>query len=284
MKAKLLTLFVLSIAIFLAGCSSSGTPTELSSIEALKAKAPTKINEIRLTALKTTARSLSAQAGLAWRSRAINVSLNKERRNLDHIFNFNYLMINHNVLPPVLVEGRNTLNLGDDYSLRVSDHDYQIIQPPRFVTAPPSWRDYIWMAYKKPETPNATLLPQNAEERRVWNEYIKDGWNEGIEQADQIFNANLNRLHRDINGMILYRKLLAQKMVSAPYVSRADLGVTGGGNNMRINDRVLRITAIPQLQSDSAEWKPAISESGGKYISPLAIQSQQKSPGQEKIH
>lgn len=253
-----LTLIVVVI-LQIVGCTHT-PPTELSNIEALKSPAPLKIHAIRLSALKQTARGLGAQAGLAWRSRQIEILLYSQKRNLDRIFNFNYLILNNNVLPPVLIEGRNTLNLADEFTLRVSDHDYQIIQQPRFITVPPTWRDYIWMGYKKPEKPNNTMLPQNADERKVWNIYIQIGWQEGIIQADQIFTANLARLRRDYEGMILYRKLLAQNMLSPPYVSQADLGITSGGNDMRINDRVLRITTIPQLQADTKNWRPVIAK------------------------
>ncbi|EKE01725.1 MAG: defect in organelle trafficking lipoprotein DotC [uncultured bacterium] len=260
MKGRLIIL-VLLVATLQAGCSNSTkTPVELSRIEALKSPTALKISEIRLSGLIQTAQGLGAQAGLAWRSRQLNVMLNSQKRNLDNIFNFNYLILNQNVLPPVLVEGRNTLNLADEFTIRASDHDYQIVQPPRFVTAPPNWRDYIWMGYKKPETPNHTLLPQNNTERKAWNEYIQIGWNDGVNQANQIFSANLARLQRDYEGMILYRKLLAQNMLTPPYVSQADLGITGGGNDMRINDRVLRITAIPQLQANAKNWRPVISK------------------------
>ena len=71
----------------------------------------------------------------------------------------------------------------------------------------------------------------------------------------QIFTDNLARLKRDYAGMVLYKKLLAQHMVSAPFVARTELGVTGGGSDMRINDQVLRITALPSLQSNSRKWK-----------------------------
>jgi len=259
MKGRLLNSLALLVTLLIMGCSGSKTPTELTSIEALKSPETAKINSIRLDVLKQTARSMGAQASLSWRSRQLNLMLNSQKRNLDHIFNFNYLILSQNVLPPILVEGRNTLNLADEFTIRVSDHDYQIAQPPRFITAPPNWRSYIWMPYKKPEIPNGTLLPQNAAERKIWNEYIQVGWNEGVTQADQIFTANLARLQRDYEGMILYRKLLAQNMVTPPYVSKAELGVTGDGNNIHINDRVLRITSISQLQTDPKNWQPAIS-------------------------
>ncbi len=258
MKGRSLKFLTSILAVLVAGCSNSPAPVELADISALKSQNTSKISTIRLENLKQTAQSIAAQAALSWRSRQINLMLSAQKRNLDRIFDFNYLILNQNVLPPILVEGRNTLNLADDFTIRAADHEYQIAQPPRFITTSPNWRNYIWMEYKKPETPNATLLPQNATERKIWNENIQIGWHEGVTQADQIFSTNLARLRRDYEGMILYRKLLAQHMVSPPYVSQAELGITGDGNNMHINDRVLRITSIPQLQSDSKNWRPVM--------------------------
>jgi defect-in-organelle-trafficking protein DotC len=170
------------------------------------------------------------------------------------------LLLPHNVLPPVLTEGHNLLNLADNFTIRIADVEYQIVYPPRFVTAPPSWRDYIWMNYKKPEIPNSSLLPKTSDESKVWNQYVKIGWNDGVDQANEIFLANVNRLKRDINGMILYKKLYAQNMVTAPYVAEADLGVTGDSNDMKINDKVLRITAISELKPNSKTWKPVVTK------------------------
>jgi len=38
---------------------------------------------------------------------------------------------------------------------------------------------------------------------------------------------------------------------------QVDRGVTGGGNEMRIGDRALSLTELPQLQTRSEEWQPA---------------------------
>jgi defect-in-organelle-trafficking protein DotC len=47
-------------------------------------------------------------------------------------------------------------------------------------------------------------------------------------------------------------------MISAPYVSRTELGVTGDGTDMRINDQVLRITELPKLQTESKGWRAIV--------------------------
>jgi defect-in-organelle-trafficking protein DotC len=116
------------------------------------------------------------------------------------------------------------------------------------------------MNFKKPELPNAVLFPKNEEEEKAWKTALADGWEKGIVQADNIYNDNLARLQRDYKGMILYRKLLAMKMVTPPYVAKTDLGVTGDKNNLNIGDKVLRISALPGLETNSKEWKAYVVE------------------------
>ncbi len=217
-----------------------------------------QINPIRWQALYETALSLGATGALAWRSEQINMSLDQNMGQLNQIFDFNQLLLNSNVLPPVLVESDNSLNLASDNSIRLAAKTYKIISPARFVTAAPNWRGYLWMNYPKPSVPDRTLLPKNQVEAQVWNRFIREGWQNGVQQANAIFSANLSRLRRDYGGMVLYRKMLAQNMVSAPFVAKADLGVTGDSNEIRIDDRVLRITANSELQTDSSKWQPIL--------------------------
>ncbi len=68
-----------------------------------------KMSKIREMALKETALSIGAQSGLAWRAKIIDEALTKQARNLDAIYDFNSLTLEHNILPPVLLEGRKTL-------------------------------------------------------------------------------------------------------------------------------------------------------------------------------
>lgn len=217
-------------------------------------------NSIRISAIKDTALSYSAQSALTWRSQQINSLLQNEQDYLSEIFNFNALMLKNNVLPPVLAEGDSALNMDSPYALRLADKVYKIVQPPQFVTAVPTWRDYLWMDYPKPDLPDATLLPKTPQEKTVWDTYAQKGWNAGIQQANEIFSANLGRLKRDYGGMILYRKLLAQNIVTPPYVAKTNLGVTGGGTSMRVNDQVLRITATSELNANSKTWKAVVSK------------------------
>lgn len=218
----------------------------------------TEISQLRIKSLRDSAMSLGAQGGLAWASERMNIKLNTDKKYLDTIFNFNGMMLSHGVIPPVLEQGDNTLNLDDPNTIRVSDRTYKIVAQARFATTPPNWREYLWFAYSKPELPDKTLLPRSSEEQRIWREGIQAGWGKGIEQSYSIFQQSLARLKRDYNGMALYRKLLQEKMISAPFVARTELGVTGNGTDMRINDQVLRIVELPKLQTNSKDWRAVV--------------------------
>ena len=215
---------------------------------------------IREMAIKETALSVGAQSGLAWRAKYIDDALVKQTRYLDTIYDFNALVLEHNVLPPVLLEGRNTLNLADTQTIRVSDRTYKVSKQAHFITTAPDWRQYLWMDYKAPETPNITLLPKTKEEQEIWSAFVAKGWENGVEQANTILEESIARIKEDFTGMILYRKLLAMNMVSPPYVSNTELGVTGDGDEIRIDDRVLRITALPALNINSSEWRAAVAK------------------------
>jgi defect-in-organelle-trafficking protein DotC len=255
-KCKLFCSIILLL--FLTGCANSAEKKQQSKIPAFAAAPAYQKNHIRVAVIKDTARSVGAQAALAHSAKEIDQLLAAQKQTLSKVFDFQAMMLPHNAIPPVLVESDNSLNLNSSSSIRLADRIYKIEKPARFVTSMPSWRDYLWMNYPPPEAPDNSLLPKTNQERDIWNKYIIIGWNEGIMQAQDIFTINLNRLQRDYKGMILYRKLLAQNIVSPPFVSRANLGITGGGKSLRINDQVLRITAVSELKPNSKLWKARI--------------------------
>jgi defect-in-organelle-trafficking protein DotC len=221
-----------------------------------------QFSNLRVKLLKDSAMTVGAQAGLAYASEKMNVRMAQDKKYLDTIFNFDAMVLSHGVIPPVLVVGDNSLNLDDPNTIRVADRTYKIVKQAQFATTPPNWREYLLLAYAKPELPDKSLLPRNSFEQKIWREGIRAGWEKGITQSHSIFQQSLARLKRDYRGMILYRKLLQEKMISPPFVARTELGITGDGNDMRINDQVLRIVELPQLQTNSKGWKAVVVQNG----------------------
>ncbi|WP_367606332.1 type IV secretion system DotC family protein [Legionella sp. W05-934-2] len=270
MLKYILNLGIISL-LLLGGCTSGlqsnqGDVTTLAGLQSMASSKNNqmnkteKISRIREMALKETALSLGAQSGLAMRAKNINKALMRNARHLDQVFDFTALILEHNVMPPVLLSGRNTVNLADAQTIRVSDRTYKVAKQAHFISVPPTWRQYIWMDYKKPEYPHVSLLPKTKDERQVWRHFVEQGWNNGIEQANTILEERLASLQEDFVGMIRYRKLLAMNMVSPPFVADTDLGVTGDANEIHIDDRVLRITALPALNVNAKEWRAAVAK------------------------
>lgn len=236
-----------------------------------KGSSPAKVNDIRMQGLKEVAMTLGAQGALANRSITINRMLEEHHGELDQVYNFQSLLLTHNVLPPVLAEGDRTLNKEDDNTIRLADRTYRIVHQAKFVTAPPNWREYLLLTYEKPERPDYSLLPKenSPEEIEAWKQGVHEGWKQGSHQANQIFAANLARLQRDYNGMVLYRRLINYKMITSPMVAETSLGVTGGGEELTINDRFKRITQVPGLVPDADQWRPAIAQAFTDIAQPI---------------
>lgn len=284
LKVFLQTLIYAGLALGLAACGTLNTkptynPPEgfstadtsdlelLSGLHQVKEVGPKRkkddedeVSPFRIDAIKETAMALGAQGALSARGKQVNAMLEKSHEHMDAVFNFEALILEDGVLPPVILKGTRTFNLDDNETIRIADETYTIVKQARFVTAPPTWRNYLWLSYEKPEAPDYTMLPKEDREAEVkaWQDGLNAGWEQGLHQADLIFAENLARLKRDYEGMVLYRKLLDQKMISAPFVAKSDLGVTGGGKKMTINDRVKRIAQQPSLNSTSKEWAPAV--------------------------
>lgn len=218
--------------------------------------------DIRRDAIKEAAISLGARGGLAWRSFAIRKELESRARYLDRVFDFSQLLIAAPsgllIEPPIISESINAMLIeGDGQQAAVSDRIFHIVNNARIVSTPRTWRTYLEREWGTVEEPPDILRPEDEEERKIWIELVTKGWEEGVRQANEIFEEDLSILVADYEGMIRYRTLLSQGMVSQPYALQVDRGITGGGEEMRVGDRAVQITGVPELITGSEQWKPA---------------------------
>lgn len=234
-------------------------PTEHSSLSASSVK---ENPEIRQEGLADAALSYGARGGLASRTYAIRKSLEDKSAYLDRIYDFKRLLITAPsglmIEPPVISEAEDAMLIeGDGQTAAVADRIYNINVDAKIVAAPRNWRAYLERDWGNVTPPPAILYPSNEDEKRMWLATLRKGWDEGMKQADEVFQADLDRLNADFRGMIRYRMLLAQGIVTAPYTLQTDRGVTGGGKEMRVGDRALQITGPSELQTGAYEWQPA---------------------------
>ena len=218
-------------------------------------------SQIRLDAIKQAALSYGARGGLAHRTEEIRFTLDNKTAIMDQIYDFKRLLIPAPsgllIEPPIISEGENaTLIETGGQTAAVADRIYNINRNARIVSTARNWRAYLEREWGDIDLPPQVLLPRTNEERKIWVEYLTKGWEEGTKQADEIFQADLNKLVADYTGMVRYRKLLSMNIVSAPYALQVDRGVTGGGDEMRVGDRAVQITGPSQLMTEAYEWQP----------------------------
>jgi defect-in-organelle-trafficking protein DotC len=225
-------------------------------------------DRLRGGAMRDAALSYGARSGLAWESRAINKMLQDKSDQVAKTYDFNRAMIKgpnqSMILPPVISQANESWETSEaGRSLRVADTVFEIVEQARFAPVAPQWQTYLVRDYKTPEPPPDSLLPRDGVERDQWKRWVTEGWAQGQRQAQDIFKADLSRLERDFTGMTRYKALLEQGKVSAPVVADAKLGTTGSGQDMRVNDRAIRITQDPKLNvQGQGEWRAPATTAG----------------------
>lgn len=252
---------------FLSVPATAASGQNLAALKKMEAPASIKNTEnpensfIRFDAVRDTALALGSRAGMLARAEEINVSLRSREADLDRIYNFTTLFLREKVMPPVVVEARDSVTQDTDRMLRTADRIYRIDIPERLVTVVPTWRDYLYtglIAAEPVGQPHAALLPRDENERAVWERGVEEGWSAGQRQADAVFDANMARLRRDYEGMLRYMLLLARGMITKPAVAASHSVVTGDSKEMKVNDTVYAITKSSGLVTKPESWSPTV--------------------------
>lgn len=247
----------IALAFACASAAPSAVPQDLKSILNSSPQSPESagIPQIRYSAIYETAVTYGAQAGLARRSFELQEKLEKQAKSLDVIYNFQPLMIEGNVIPPVLSETSDIYDQSSEDMLRVIGKVFRIEQRARFSYVTPSWRSYILTGFDFDTKFVAAIAPQNEAEKQLWRKSIEDGFNVGIAQADEILKQNFATLQRDYLGMVLYHRMLDNGMVTRPFVAANRQNVTRAEDgSLHVGEVFMRITAAPDFVENTGKW------------------------------
>jgi defect-in-organelle-trafficking protein DotC len=222
------------------------------------AEASESIPLVRRLELQGAAQAIGAQAGLADRSKEILADLQLHEHELDQKWRFTDLLFSNGVLPPVITKILDATDVASRV-MTVQGAVYHIEEPARFVSVPPTWRDWLFTGLT-PDKPNVSdyqgSLPRNGSERDYWKEQLSAAYAAGRAQADSIFQTNLARLTKAYGGMRTFYELHAAGMVSLPQIASAtDSVVERDPNAVVIGQTVFRITADSSFNKAS-QWKP----------------------------
>ena len=82
-----------------------------------------------------------------------------------------------------------------------------------------------------------------------------EGWAHGTALGDDIFAADLDRLNRTFEGVVLWHRLHLAEVVSAPGVTTAFTAVTGHERLLRIGETSVRLDRRAAFNLDTRAWR-----------------------------
>ncbi len=214
--------------------------------------------EKRASAVRLAALGFGARAGLARRTWEIAAMLDRHGPKLSAIYRFGDLVLRADgftALPPVVAETRRAFRLERTGTRAASARRVlRILEPGRLVSAAPGWRDWLERSWLPVEPPAAVLFPRDAREEARWRRLLAEGWAEGVALADDIFAADLDRLNRTFEGVVLWHRLSRAGMLTAPGVEIERAGVSGHERLMRIGAALARIARPARFELDAGLW------------------------------
>lgn len=215
-----------------------------------------KNGDIRQQVLAQAARGVGIRQGFAEETARINAELDGAYgAELDRRYDFEPLMIDRTLVPPVITEMNRLAERRGDRRLYLTLGAFEIARPARLALRPPNWRDYLYNTGvpAAPSGPAAAVRPEDSTEEGVWGIALESGLAVGIAEARASFTANFNRLDRDFAGMGRYHDLARSGAVSLPVVARTarTVRVASGGERAFVGERTVSLTVSPKFRAAS---------------------------------
>lgn len=209
---------------------------------------------LKLKAMSDYAKTIAIRSGIKSRISNIDAAIQANARNLDAIYDFQPLMIQGRVVPPVITEATNLYNQPNNTQINIAKKRFEIVQQARFASTAPNWREYLVFpiessAYEKFTYVSGDMKPSNELELKVWHEATIEGWEMGVNQANEILRQSLERLNRDYIGMVRFHQFVMQGKLSMPAISQYKIHDTNNGSTMVVDEDLLRITVLPTFNS-----------------------------------
>jgi len=161
------------------------------------------------------------------------------------------------VLPAVLIKSENVQKLNKHRDiLRIKDETYRIVRHSKLVTAPPTWKDYLFNEkYEAPEQPIKALIAKDDKERAIWVKGVNEGWEEGIKQANREMRNRIRALSIEWRGMLNYVSLVQKNMIVPAYISMQRTPVSKESDGMVVNELIYRITDQDRFNLNVPAWE-----------------------------
>ena len=214
-------------------------------------------DERRGAAMRDAAVAYGMQSGLVRRAFEIGQLLDRHARQMDRVYRFDRLLIEHDgflIAPPIVTE-TTAFNRGSQgMRAAAARRVLRIERPSKVLGGSLGWRGYFDRSWETPRRPSQVLYPRTGDEFERWRAWVREGWEDGVRLAEDTFEADLDRLSRDFVGIVNWRILLSQRIVTAPELEVVARPVVGGGVEMRLDQREIAIRAQARLNPVASDW------------------------------
>ena len=208
-----------------------GEPSALAELLEMKSEVPetdTAVSLMRPLAIREAAQLVTIQTAISWRYKRLLAETERHAAIMDTAFDFSPLLMTHGdalIMPPVLTRAGASMRLENPETATVAKASYELLAPARYVAAAPSWREYMMVdSFPEPEKPNPAVMPKDTKERAIWRSAVREAWEQGIAEADQLYADNVARMVRQYRGIMLYHLLTAQHLLSRVNTASAEFG------------------------------------------------------------
>lgn len=211
---------------------------------------------VRYQAIMNTALRFGMQAGDHYTSTRNYTRLQTSLKGLSEALPFHMLMLADGKIKPPLIEiiGHSSV-IEDQRTRREIKRRFQIIQQAEVIHTPPTYMDFFFsLKTERPKTPSAMLLPLNEEEMRYWQRGVRNGWAEGVKQAEMNTRNYTRNMLRHLYGYLNYKTLYERGVITAPSFQNLNVGTNARGDVVNIGETIFEITELPQLNDNDQDW------------------------------
>jgi defect-in-organelle-trafficking protein DotC len=169
------------------------------------------------------------------------------------------------VIPPVASGAGEALRLETERSATSQLGSYRLIRGARLASIAPHWRHYLLELPDGPSGIHPSLHPRSAEESGRWRVWVDRGWELGVRRADELFGLNVSNLARDYAGMMLFRRLVAERLATGPVTAESLSEMVVGEDEIVFDRKLWRLTedgrfAVPERSGAAGRrrfaWPP----------------------------
>ena len=234
-------------------------PAEIRKIGELRGRDVKELNADEASQLRTDAISqeglrVGAQSGLAYRYGMLMDYLDAVERKMNVTYNMASFVRDGHLLIPAVIEVRNQYSKEGD-EVRVVKAGVTVQEEAQVISSVPTWRDYLYQRYEKPDLPHETLYPKNEAEVSAWKKALLNGWNAGVYQANANYSDRLNQLVRAVEGRYQYITLENRNMFTPADLKVVNSQVTFRGRTMNVGEQIIGIGQLGNF-TEVKTWAP----------------------------